>query len=413
MDREEPFASKYHLVATAPASREAMPRRRDIPRVLLLVETSSGYGRAILEGIGHYVREHGPWSICFEERGLEDPPPRDLAQWQGEGIIARTATRVMQRQLLATGLPMVELLGCETEGPAKVHGDNLAGGRMAAEHLLDCRLGVFGFYSCAHAWWIDALREGYVQGLRRRGYGCHVFTPPQRRQSLMPHWSERLRPAVGVWLRQLPKPVGIFVPSNLDGRYLLEFCRGLGIAVPEQAAILAAGDDPAICGVTTPPLSSIDFDSARIGYQAAALLERLMRGRRPPRKALWIPPTRVVVRQSSDVVAIADDDVAKAVRFIREQACQGISVLDVANAVALSRRMLERRFRMHLGRTPRAEILRVQMDQARYLLGHTDLSVERLAAKAGFVSFKHFARAFRREAGMTPRAYRKAHRLGA
>ena len=284
---------------------------------------------------------------------------------------------------------------------------------MAAEHLLDCRLGTFGFYSCARAWWIDALREGFVQCLRRRGYGCHVFTPPRSRQRLMPHWSERLRPAVSAWLRQLPKPVGIFVPSNLDGRYLLEFCRGLQIAVPEQAAILAAGDDPAICGVTTPPLSSIDFDSARIGHQAAALLDRMMRGSPPPRRVMWIPPTRVVVRQSSDVVAIADDDVAMAVRFIRERACQGINVLDVAHGVALSRRMLERRFRVHLGRTPREEILRVQMDQACYLLGRTDMPVERLAAKAGFASFKHFARVFRREMGMTPRAYRKTHRLGA
>lgn len=194
-----------------------------VPRVLLFVETSAGYGRRILEGIGRYVREHGPWSVFFEERGLEAPPPAWLSHWQGDGIISRTATAAMAARLKATRIPVVELLGDRADQPSKVHGDSLVAGRMAAEHLLGCGLRNFGFFAFGAAWWISLYREGFLRTLKLHGHGCHVYQPPRANHRLVPHWRDSMQPGVVAWLRSLPTPVGVFAPYVDYAARLLDY----------------------------------------------------------------------------------------------------------------------------------------------------------------------------------------------
>ena len=374
--------------------------------MLLLVDTAANYGRQIVSGIGRYVREHGPWSLYWDEHSLEDPVPKWLDRWRGEGIISRTATRAMARRLQIMGVPVVELLGDQPDQPAKVHCDNAAAGRLAAEHLLDCGLKNFGFFAFGEAWWIAMCRDGFRQSLEARGHSYLAYKPSRNGNWVHPRWHDSQRPRVEAWLRGLPKPAGIFAVSVPCGNRLLDLARSMDIAVPEQLAVVAVVDDPVLCSVTTPPLSSVDVASARVGYEAAALLERMMRGEPPPRHTLWIPPSHVVGRQSTDILAIDDADVAEAVHFIREHACRGIHVPEVCAAVGLSRRVLERKFQERLGRTPKEEILRVQIGQARLLLNQTDLAIKTIVRKTGFPSFKNFSKLFQRETNVTPRAYR-------
>ena len=156
-------------------------QRPQLPEVLLLIETSTGYGRGILDGIGRYVREHGPWLIYFERRGLTDLRTSWLRDWKGHGIIARTATAALAKALRATGIPVVELLGDRQNSPAKVHADNEAAGRLAAEHLLDCGLQRFGFFASNTSWAIPLHQKGFQETLARRGYACDVFEPSETR----------------------------------------------------------------------------------------------------------------------------------------------------------------------------------------------------------------------------------------
>ena len=385
-------------------------KKPELPEVLLLVETSTGYGRGILEGVGRYVREHGPWLIYFQRRGLVDLAPRWLRDWKGHGIIARTATAGMAKKLLATGLPVVELLGEREIRPAKVHADNVAEGRLAAEHLLDCGLRHFGFFASYDSWAIPLQQKGFQQTLAEKGYSCEIFEHPEKLRRL-PAWATAQRPAVVGWLRQLPKPAGVFTPDLEHALCLLELCRAKGIAVPEQIAILVNGDDPVLYNVTTPPLSGVDTNPSLVGYEAAALLNRMMAGGRPPKDVLWVQPARVVARQSTDVLNISDAEVALAVRFIREHACRGIDVSDVSVAGSFSRRGLERRFQAILNRTPKEEILRVQLERAKMLLERRDMNIELVARQSGFASFKNFARIFSRHLGVTPRQYRQERKL--
>jgi LacI family transcriptional regulator len=144
----------------------------------------------------------------------------------------------------------------------------------------------------------------------------------------------------------------------------------------------------------------------RIGFEAAALLDRLMAGAPPPAEPLLIEPLHVVGRQSSDVVAVEDADIARALRFIREHACAGITVQDVLAEVPLSRSTLERRMRQLLGRTPSSEIVRVRLNRVQQLLANTSLSLAAIAGKTGFEHPQYLNTLFKRQFGLTPGTYR-------
>ncbi len=388
-----------------------MPLLTGIPRVLLLVEMSGGYGRRILEGIGRYVREHGPWSLHFETRSPDDRLSPWMARWDGEGILARTTTPSMAEQLRATGVAMIELLGDRQEQSAKVHADNASAGRLAAEHLLGCGLRHFGFFAFGEAWWIAMYRDGFQRTLQLGGFSCDLYAPPRFNTRICPKWRESMRPDVVAWLRSLPKPAGVFAPSMEYAGMVLGICRNLGMAVPEEISVLGAVDDPAMGNLFTPPLTCVDLPAERIGYEAAAMLDRYMAGEKPPKRTLWLPATHVVERQSTSLVTIEDPDVAQAMRFIREQACRGIRVPEVVTHTGLSRRLLELKFQQHLGRTPKDEILKIKLDRAQLLLIQSDLSIETIVRQTGFPSFRHFSSLFCHKVGVTPRAFRKTNRI--
>jgi LacI family transcriptional regulator len=391
--------------------RKTLPKLIEMKKVLLLVETASGYGRGILQGIGRYVREHGPWDIYFEEGSLHDRLPRALDRWKGDGILTRTMHSSSARRLKSLRIPLVELLGEKADLPAKVHCDNAAVGRIAAHHLLDCGLTHFGFFAFGEAWWIAMFRDGFRQAVLERNCACHDYEPPRANAVLLPKWRESQRKSVLDWLHGLPRPVGIFAASPAAASRLLDLSRILGFSAPEEIAVITATEDPTICDVTTPPLSSVDLNSAGVGYAAATLLNRLMQGEPPPPHALWLPPNRVTVQKSTEMFAIEDADVVQAVRFIREHACQGIDVPQVVAAIGLSRRMLERRFRQHLGRTPQKEIMRVRIEHAKMLLSQTDMPVEKIAQKSGFPDPTNFARSFIHGVHTSPRKFRRNYHL--
>lgn len=374
---------------------------------MVLVETSRAYGRGLVEGIGRYVEEHGPWSIYFEERGLLDPLPKWLKHWRGDGIISRTVRKTDIERLRATRLPVVELYADPSLGLPRLYPDQGAIARLAAEHFLDRGFRRFGFFCTDLAWWTNERRDVFVAELQRNGFGCECF-PAHGQRDLASQTPTDPR-EVARWLATLPKPCGVFCASDLYAARLLDACRTIEIAVPEEIAVLGVDNDPVICSVSFPPLSSIDLGSRRIGYQAAALLDQMMSGQKPGPSVVPMPPERIVCRQSTDALAIEDPDVARALRFIREHAANGLRIEQLAEATGISRRTLQQRFQRSLQRTPKHEILRVQMERAKLLLCETDLPVETVCRRSGFVSFKYFARAFQRATGMTPRGYRKAH----
>ena len=198
---------------------------------------------------------------------------------------------------------------------------------------------------------------------------------------------------------------------DIGGRQVLDACRRAGVAVPDEVAVVGVDNDGLLCELSDPPLTSVEPDARRTGYTAAEILDRLMNFRRVPVLSHRIPPVGVVTRQSSDTMAVGDADVAEAVRFIRENACSGISVKDVLQRVPLSRRALETRFVKAVGRTPHAEVERVRLERAKHLLRATDLPVFEVAQRTGFRYQEYLSVAFRRYTGVSPTQYRKDARV--
>jgi LacI family transcriptional regulator len=386
-----------------------MPRHHHVPRVLLLIETVGSFGPAVIRGIGRYALENGPWSIQFEHRALDSLPPQWLKQWKGDGVISRTVNVTQARALRRTKVPVVELHGNPKVGVPHVRIDVAAEGRMVVDYFLNCGLREFAFFAYGDAWWIDWHRDAFCGVLKERGYGCHEYRPPIIKRNL-PSWHESQRPGLIEWLHSLPRPIGVLTPGDLHSARLLDMCHELDIAVPEEIAILGLCNDPVICETVRPTLSSVDVDARRIGYEGARLLDQMMAGKKVA-SVICVPPSHVVARQSTDLVAIGDADIAQAVRIIRERACTNIDVSSIAEQIGLSRRALERRFRQHLGRSPKAEIMRMQIERAKTLLAQTDTTSEGIARKCGFSSIEYFTRVFRRKVGMKPQAYRKARRV--
>ena len=382
-----------------PKLRENSPRRR---KVALLIETSNAYARGLVQGVVHYVQEHGPWSFQMMEQGRGDDPPPWLAEWDGEGIIARIETPRIARAVVKRGLPAVDLSAARlvTSLPW-VETDDAAIARLAAEHLLERGFKHFGYCGDARFNW-SVWREGYFsEQLRQAGHSCHAF----RSNPALADLDAQSRD-LSEWLRGLPKPVGIMACYDRRGQQVLDACRNASLAVPDEVAVVGVDNDELLCELAAPPLSSVIPNTLRTGYEAAALLDRMMMGKRVAAKAHLIAPLGVAARQSTDVLAIDDREVAGAVRFIREHACEGINVADLMRSVTLSRRVLEQRFKRLLGRTPHEEILHVRLNRVQRLLAETDLPLYQIAERAGFEHVEYLSVAFKRELGKTPRQFR-------
>jgi LacI family transcriptional regulator len=380
-----------------------------IPHVALLIETSRSYGRGLLRGVNRYTTQHGPWSVYMELRSLESKAPPWLRGWRGDGILTRTGRQGMADVIRRTGVPAIELRSSRLRhGFPFVGVDNHAMGRTVAEHFLERGFRHFGVYELDTEVYFEERRDDFIRSLRQAGYPCSVFHAPGHREK--PAQWEKHQGELGRWVSRLPKPVGIMACTDQLGFWLLDACKRAGVAVPDEAAVVSVENDESLCSMSTPPLSSVDINAERVGYVAAELLARMMAGRGKVPKQTLIPPRGIVTRQSSDVMAVTDEEVAHAVRFIRDRACAGITVGDVVRAVALSRSSLERRMRAALGRSPKAEILRVQLRTIEQLLVETDLSLVAIASRTGFAQPHYVNAVFKRHFGRTPGAFRAAFR---
>jgi len=372
-------------------------------RVALLIETSNAYARGLLRGIRSYVRAHGDWSLYLGEQRRGESAPRWLPQWQGDGVIARIETAEIARAVLASRLPAVDVSAARhiPELPF-VETDDRQIAIAAAQHLLGRGLRHFGFCGDRRFMWSNQRGEHFEQFLRGAGFACQRYETPARGPR---SWAADFE-ALIAWLQHLPTPVGILACYDIRGREVLDACRAAVIRVPDDVAVIGVDDDDLICELAEPRLSSVIPNTHRTGYEAAALLDRLMAGEHVPPGAYLIPPLGIATRHSTDVLAVDDPDVAAALRFIRDHACEGINVENVVAAVALSRRVLEIRFKKATTRTPHEEIQRVQLDRVKQLLTQTDLTLDAIAHRCGFRHTEYMSVAFKRATGQTPGKFR-------
>lgn len=376
-------------------------------RVVLIIETSSVYGRDLLSGIVRFMRMHDDWSVFLEQRDLWKQPPSWLNNWSGDGIISRVTTPKLLDAIEKTGVPLVEVTDRHGESSLpQVRSNDAAIGRMAANHLLERGFRRFGFCGFRGEAWSKRREEAFAEVVE-----SHCDTECARYNSTWHgptalSWEEEQERIVD-WLRGIEQPFAVMACNDIRGQHVIEACSKLGFSVPEQVAVVGVDNDELLCRVCSPPLSSVIPNAEAVGYRAAEMLAELMSGDDIPPRTEIIDPLDIATRQSTDVVAIQDRDIATALRFIRENACRGINVEEVVRNSAVSRSTLERQIRKYLGRTPQEEIRHVQIKRARELLLTTDLPTERIAGLCGFEHSEYFHVVFKRITETTPGEFRR------
>lgn len=376
-------------------------------RVALLIETSPAYVRELAHGVAQYNREHGNWVIHLERHAPHAPPPKWLKTWKGDGILVRTSNRRMARAVIATGLPSVAFRwGIHAAGLPSIGPDNRGVAQLAAAHL---RERGFRHFACCGLTEgpqpeLDERVRAFVEEIGALEFRCQVFRVDPKRSA------EREQKRITQWIKSLPKPVGLMACNDANGLHVLNACAWAEVKVPDEVAVVGVGNDDCLCTLCHPPLSSIDLAPRSIGYDAAALLDRIMQGEPNEGPQILVPPRRVVTRLSTDVVATEDSSVSRAVAFIRERACQGIHIGDVLRHVKLSRSVLEPRLKRSLGRTIHREIQRVQIERVKELLASTELPIKQIAAQTGFRYLQYLTRVFSKATHQTPARYRKQMR---
>jgi LacI family transcriptional regulator len=373
-----------------------------IPKIVLLVESSRASGRAILNGVANYARYHGPWSFFWEPGGLEKIKPM-LKTLAADGIILRDVDKL--REARAFGIPAVVVGYSRKEIPGLVNviTDSAKIGCMAAEHLLRCGFKNFACCSYRRTPWAEQRGKSFAEHIHAAGFETGEYlTPPPARIN----WLQERR-AMAKWLQSLPKPVGIMACNDDIGVQIMEACKLAALAVPDAVGVIGADNDEVVCGLADPAMSSVAVNFERAGYESAQALDRLMRRARGVPRQIIVQATHIVARRSTDVVAVEDAAVARAMRFIRDHTRGAVAVAEVAKAAGLSRRVLERRFRREFNSSIQTEIRRVRTDQIARLLVETHMPISEIAESLRFPDVQHFARYFRACKRVSPLAYRR------
>ncbi len=394
---------------TSPVRRSARGKPERIPRIGVLVETSTTWGRGVVSGIQRYAEIHGPWLTFIEPHGAEERVMLPSG-WRGDGVIARVAHSPLAAELQAMNIPVVNVSAIQLPGKTFpcVTTDLTASGKLAASYFLDRGFRSFGYFSLLGLHYVTSHQQAFAEKLKEAGYPCAVYSVRPRRGAEL-DWNHDLA-ELGKWLDSLPKPVAMLSWNATSSREVLFACQLAGLLVPEEVSILSGSDDDLLCAKAHIPISGIQVPAEQIGYRAAELLDGLMRRQKPKSQTVLVTPSGISGRRSSDTLAISDKALVKAINFIRNNADKPIQVLDVSTYSGLSRRALERRFEAVLGRSPASEIRRAHMERAKELLTNSDMPVPDVAEKSGFGSPEYLSFMFRRELGKTPLKFRRAGR---
>jgi LacI family transcriptional regulator len=374
-------------------------------RIGLVFDYSLDFCRCVVHGIKRYAEAKPRWTFLSLA-----PQPRELGELhhlRPHGLIAHVFSAPLARTLGALRKPLVNVSSVVELPLPRVAPDDVLIGRLAATHLLDHGFRQFAWVGHPRFYYAVRQEQGFREVIEAAGYTVSYFRDRSER-SFHPRgrlWA--FDPKVHRWLRALPKPVASLASNDLWGVQLTEACHQEGLRVPEDVALLGVDNDALLCELARPSLSSVAIPSEKVGYEAAALLDRLLAGGPAPEQPLLLPPLGVVTRQSSDILAISNPDVVAALRFIRAHSHQPLRVTDVLREVPVGRRSLERQFRQVLHRGIWEEIRRVHLERAKTLLATTALPIAEVARGAGFVDNRNLSVVFRQALGLSPTAYRR------
>jgi LacI family transcriptional regulator len=376
------------------------------PHVLLIFLTRFEESTAMLKGVAHFERTHHLWTAFHDDQAVSESDQHWIRNKRWHGVISRHTTPALVRVCNELKIPLVDLNDEDPyPGIPKIRPDNIMIGHLGAEHFIERGFQNFGYAGFSDMIWSRERREGFTEAVRLAGHEVDLFEVEYPGDST-PSWVEKQISELAAWLEALPKPIGLMAPNDLRAQQVISAAHSADLLVPEEVAVLGANNDPIRCELADPALSSVAPNAYQSGYRAASLLADMMAGRKVTVLDNRVEPLGVVTRHSTDVLAVKDRNVVAALSYIRERACEGISVDQILQHAHVSRSQMERKFRQHIGRSPQAEIRRVQLRKIRQLLLETDYPLKRIAELTGFEHMEYMCVLFKRLTGVSPGSYR-------
>ena len=306
-------------------------------RIALLIGTDYSMGRSILRGIGENPRRVHDW--VFHQHYPTVDGWKAISSVKPHGVIAQLGNRNLADTLSVSGLPVVNVSSIRDERRFPgIRLDDTEIGKMAAGHFMERGFQRYAFLGQKGRHNSELRCKGFSEAIARRGFTAEVFNIKGKASQLRTEEWTPLDDVLAPWLKTLKQPVALFCHNSYYARDVARTLRHLGIRVPEGIAILSTDDDAVLCGLESPPISSILQPGERMGREAVDLLGRMLLGETPSEEPILLPPLEIVVRQSTDVLASDDTLVNDALAFINRNAGQRVSVAEVARRMGCERR---------------------------------------------------------------------------
>jgi len=375
--------------------------------VALLLDTSTGWGRRIVEGVLAYAQECESWNIWIEPRGQSEDMKLPEG-WSGDGIIARVSTSRIAQRLMQANAEVVNISRVEVPETSqfyRVTSDPVSSAKLAFEHFRRRGFWNFAYVEPYDLPFVQEHYTAFANILAEHGLNLSLFVSPTPKRG-GGNW-RTITEAMTQWLHGLEKPVAIYTWAADIGRMVINVCLQSGISVPHEVAVLGGDDDQLLCNATRPAQSGIVVPARSIGRSAAKLLDNLMHGKRPDQRHYVFEAQQINQRASTDILALRDRRTLQALQFLRENFMRPITIVDLLKAVPMGRRTLELKFQTQLGRTPADELKALRLTHAQKLLVETDMSLQDIAENCGLSSYNYLTLFFKRMTGETPGRYRK------
>lgn len=364
------------------------------------------YDRRVFKGIVRYATEHN-WHLSpYLFSGHFVPHG-----WPADGAITLYG-KPLRKFIEDLEMPKVDVTIRDMgQTVPRVTVDDSVISQLAAKHFLERGFKHFAFYSWPMVDVNTLRKEAFFEALKESGVPEeNLHEIHQSPDNLLGKW-EAHQERIYEQLEKLPRPLAVFTGQDNLGATLIEICSRKGIHVPEEISILGVDDIELLCDCLAVPLSSIDTNLEKMGYLAAQQLDRLMKGEitreEPP---ILVEPKEVVLRQSTDSLAVAHPAVVTALKYIKEHFSEPITLEDIGEYAGMSKRGMEKAFLKHLGNSPATELRRIRLNNAKRLLTETDEKISAIAYDCGYSNSSNLSFAFNRETGMSPRAYRNRYR---
>lgn len=375
----------------------------------LIVLSLRWYDLRIHQGVLNYAKEHD-WDVVANPHMTE---ALDVDGADGQIVMIGSRDACRERIVKQSSVPVIDLGNYSRLKLPRVYPDNLQAGQLAAEEFLSRGFTRFAIFSANRHWYVEDRRSGFRQAVEKEGHACDIWHLAEMlpgasgSHDLMPDVHAQLQ----AWLSEAQKPIAVYAIEDERAAQLMRICHELELAVPEQVAIIGTNNDPVICPYTEVPLSSVDLNWEGVGYEAAARLDRLMRGDRLNREVCLIPPTGVIVRKSSQTVAIEDLRVSLALSFILDNSHRHVTVREVTRTAGIPLRTLQWAFQRALNASIQEEIGKRRLERVKDMLWHSDRKIRQIAEDLNFSSAQYLNHFFVKSTGMTPNEYRKRNAL--